>query len=141
VVHVDGQVIQPGVYKLEPGSRVVDAIQAAGGFSIEANTAAINQADLVNDGSRIVVPRIGESAVVEDEIVTFTGGLRADMININLASEEQLDTLPDIGPKTAQQIILYRQEHGNFVRIEDIMNVPGIGQATFDKIRDLIEVE
>ena len=141
MVHVDGEVVHPGVYSLPPSSRVIDAIEAAGGFAFGADTAAVNQASFLSDGTRIFIPKEGQTLVSTDPDDEAALLLSAEKIDINTATGDLLETLPDIGPKTAEQIILYRQENGNFVRIEDIMNVPGIGQATFDTIKDLIVVE
>ena len=137
-VYVNGRVNHAGLYSLPSGSRVNDAIQAAGGFSEGANSAALNLAKILVDGEQIDVP----------ELITGTlagGSMRPldptfILVDINTATLEQLDTLPDIGPKTAQEIIDYRDANGPFAGIEDIMNVPRIGQATFDKIKDLITV-
>jgi competence protein ComEA len=138
IVYVTGQVTQPGVYSLSVGSRVDDAIQAAGGFSSDANTTAINLAEVLADGQKINVPNMATQVASEENVQPDTVGFSP--IDINTASLEQLDTLPGIGPATAQDIIDYRSSSGNFTRIEDIMNVPGIGQGKFDAIKDLITV-
>ena len=138
-VYVSGKVNQEGLYTLPSGSRVNDAIQAAGGFSADANSGGLNLAEILEDGEQIDVPELITPAV--------TGGKSPGQLNpslvlvdINTASLEQLDTLPDIGPITAQDIIDYRNANGPFAKIEDIMDVPGIGQAKFDTIKDLITV-
>jgi len=137
-VYVSGRVNQAGLYTLPWGSRVNDAIQAAGGFSEDANSGAINLAKVLEDGEQINVPEVitgsasgGSTSASDPSLI---------LVDINIATLEQLDTLPEIGPKTAQEIIDYRNANGPFVGIEDIMNVPGIGQATFDKIKNFIVV-
>lgn len=137
-VYVSGNVNQAGLYALPSGSRVNDAILAAGGFTEEANTGGLNLAEILEDGEQINVPGIispdPTSSVSRSVIPSLV------IVNINTATLEQLDTLPEIGPKTAQNIIDYRNVNGPFTRIEDIQDVPGIGPVTFDKIMDLITV-
>jgi competence protein ComEA len=145
-VHVTGAVNQPGVYTLPANNRVHDAIQAAGGFTDEANDQAINLAAPLQDGLQIWVPsrqpnqesgpgsETGENS--DDQRSTTSGSL----ININTATQEELETLPQIGSITAEKIINYRQTEGYFISIEDIQKVPGIGPATYEKIKDLITV-
>lgn len=142
-VYVSGSVTNAGMYSLPAGSRVNDAIQAAGGFSDQANTSGINLAKILEDGEQIEVPDLndalgnnGNSSPISPDV-----NLTAAVININTATLEELDTLPGIGPITAQDIIDYRKANGPFSSIEAIMDVPGIGQAKFDKIKDFISVE
>ena len=147
-VQVIGGVVRPGVYELPQGSRVQDAVDAAGGLLADTNAGAINLVAKVDDGEQVVIPGGGGSSspvqpggspfsVVPTVGVPTTS---ADLVNINTATVDQLDTLPGIGPTTAQNIVDYRNQHGLFSQIEDIMNVPGIGPATFDVIKDLISV-
>jgi competence protein ComEA len=136
------------VYVFAEGSRVQDAITAAGGLSSDADLSALNLAARLEDGQQLNVPAGGGSSPA----ATATAGFRvltpsaptstpsSRLININTASAEDLATLPGIGPTTAQRIIEYRTENGPFARIEDLMNVAGIGPATFDNIRNLITV-
>ena len=137
-VFVSGSVGQPGLYALPYGSRVNDAIQSAGGFSGEANTGAINLAAILQDGEQVAVP---------SRITTTVGGPIASqntnlgqLVDINRATLEELDTLPGIGPITAQKIIDYRAANGPFTSTDGLLSVDGIGQATFDKIKVLITV-
>jgi competence protein ComEA len=142
VVHVVGAVPRPGVYELPEGSRVRDAIQAAGGLLAQAEADAINLAALVEDGQRLDIPFEGGAPPEEFPNGPIATGApnQAELVDINAASAEELDELPGIGPTTAQKIVEYRELNGPFQRIEDIMNVSGIGPATFEELRDLITV-
>lgn len=146
-VFVNGAVRQPGVYALPQGSRLQDALTAAGGVTDEAQTAVLNLAQPLNDGVQLFVPTIGEetsadvplaTAVFEDDAANTVAS--GDLININTADVATLDVLPHIGPSTAGKIIAYREANGPFAKIEDIMNVSGIGPATFDDIKNMITV-
>lgn len=148
-VDVCGAVARPGVFALESGSRVYQALEAAGGILPEGSAVFINQAQILTDGQQVYVPTQkeaeqqgasppglsagGASAGSGDE----TGG----KVNINTADETQLTTLSGIGPSKAQAIIAYREENGGFSSIEEIMNVQGIKEGTFGKIKDDIAVE
>jgi competence protein ComEA len=140
VVHITGAVPRPGVYALPQGARVQDGISAAGGFLAEAQKTNINLAQSLEDGEKLDVPFIeGVSPVLATpvpEVVSST----TELVNINTASIAELDTLPGIGPTTAQKIIDYREQNGLFRSIEDIINVSGIGPATYERLKDLITV-
>ena len=137
VVHVAGAVSLPGVYQLLPGSRVIDAVQAAGGLAADANPDAVNLAALVSDGERVYVPAVGESLT---PVVTAPGGAPAEVwpININSADATRLEDLPGVGPATAALIISYRDQHGPFASVEQLADVRGIGPAKLDAIRSLV---
>jgi competence protein ComEA len=143
-IYLVGAVQTPGVYTLPAGSRLQDAVQAAGGFLAEANTGAVNLAALLADGERIVIPDINPSntAALDSGLLpersTELGAL--NLVNINTASQAELELLPGIGPKTAQKIIEFREINGPFLSIEAILDVPGIGEKTLSEIRDLITV-
>ncbi len=145
-IHVTGAVVQPGLYEMPPGSRVQDAIQTAGGLNPDAATDNLNLAALVQDGEHLNVPRHPSApqnppiALQERSGSLPTPQTAATAININTASQADLESLPDIGKATALKIIAYRQQHGAFTTIEQIQDVPGIGAATFAKIKDLITV-
>jgi competence protein ComEA len=145
VVQVSGAVVNPGVYELPTGSRVRDAVQAAGGLTAEANAIAINLAAPLEDGQSIVIQASASldppSAQRDNPLAVAIKPASAQLININSATLEELDELPDIGPVIAQRVVDYRTTNGPFVTIEEIMKVPGIGQVMFDKIKDLITVE
>lgn len=139
IVHVSGAVTQPGVYRLAPGCRVRDALEAAGGALHEADLDSINLAAPLEDGEQVFIRKQGENP---GESAGAAAGLSAAgpdrLVDINQAGLEELDSLPGIGPVTAGEIITYRQEHGPFPSIEAIQDVPGIGAATFEAIRELI---
>jgi competence protein ComEA helix-hairpin-helix repeat region len=140
IVYITGAVPRAGVYALPQGARVQDAISAAGGFLAEAEKSQINLAALLEDGEKLDIPYIeGAIPVVGTpvpEVVTST----TELININTASVAELDTLPGVGPTTAQKIIDYREQNGPFINAEDIINVSGIGPGTYERIKDLITV-
>ncbi|MBI5877939.1 MAG: helix-hairpin-helix domain-containing protein [Chloroflexi bacterium] len=143
VVQVSGAVKQPGVYRIEAGARVSDAVTAAGGVTDDADVSHFNLARKAIDGELIIVPRIGETPVAQSPGSTAptTAAPRTGKVNINTADAAELDTLPGIGPELAQRIIAYRQAHGPFARIEDLDNVSGIGPSTLERLRDLITVQ
>ncbi|MBP5252522.1 MAG: helix-hairpin-helix domain-containing protein [Lachnospiraceae bacterium] len=143
VVYVCGCVRNPGVYELPAGSRVCDGLEAAGGFSEGADEKRINLAGMLEDGDMVFFPEVGEELaegasdyITGREEQSATGAL----ININTAGEQALCTLPGIGSSKAQAIISYREEHGSFKDIKEIMNVNGIGENLFNQIKDLIRV-
>lgn len=131
-VYVCGYVEQPGVYALETGSRIFDALERAGGVTEEGKPEALNQAEPLEDGQTIYVPGLYE----ETESADIEDGL----IDINKADKAILMTLPGIGEAKADIIIQYREEHGEFKSIEDLMEIPGIKKGVFDKIKDSIKV-
>ena len=140
VVQITGAVPRPGVYAFPHGARVQDAISAAGGFLAEADKTGINLARVLEDGEQIDIP-FGEGASIViptpgEEVVTSS----TELININTASQAELESLPGIGPTTAVKIIDYREANGPFLTTEDIINVSGIGPGTYERIKDLITV-
>jgi competence protein ComEA len=145
VVYVTGAVKHAGVFKLPPESRMVDAVQAAGGFAEGADLNQVNLATVVNDGQQIVIPGLStlptpELTIGENGLLVTPTPFAGQLININTASAELLVTLPGIGPTTAQHIVDYRDENGLFTRVEDLLKIPGIGPATLEEIRGLITV-
>ena len=139
VVYVSGAVRAPDVYELPKAARIKDLVLAAGGFTADADPESINLAERVNDGQHIHVPRQGEEAPTDNETATNTAEA-GQPIDINTASEAELDGLPGIGKALAQRIIDYRTSNGSFKAIEDLRNVKGIGPALFEKITPLITV-
>ena len=131
-VHVGGAVRFPDVvYVLEEGDRVTDAIEKAGGCAKDADLSGLNLAEPLQDGQKIYVPRQGES--LPEEI-----NPENHLTDLNKADTIELDALPGIGPALARRIVEYREEHGGFSSVEEIKNVKGIGDALFEKLRDLI---
>jgi competence protein ComEA len=148
-VHVAGAVVQPGVYHLPANSRVQDAVQAAGGLSPQADPDALNLAALLLDGSRIDVPSVSDAAPPEETEDASTG-TATDIprsptpspifpIDINSASQIELERLPQIGPVRAARIVAYRQAHGPFEQIEDLLSVYDITPEVYAAIQDLIK--
>ncbi len=145
-VHISGEVISPGVYTLPINSRLEAAIQAAGGFTENALQDGLNLAQPLQDGDKIEIPsmeiaRTTSSAETDLTIERQPQAESTALININTASQTELESLPGIGPITAEKIIAYRQENGPFTAIEEIQKVSGIGPATFERIQTLITIE
>ena len=161
-VYVSGAVAKPGLHEIAPGSRAVDAIEAAGGMTEEANKDRVNLAKICKDGMQVNVPRLnakelrklkqaqnvyaGESvnaAVNAGQPANYVPAAQQDYsdgkIRLNSATLEELEELPGVGEVTAQRIVEYRNLHG-FNKIEDIMNVKGIGQAKFNKMRPYLDL-
>ena len=143
-VHVAGSVRRPGVYRLPSGSRVVDAIDRAGGTRRGSDSGALNLAAALADGSRIYVPRHGEHVAPDSASDPSAGSSAATVsappapVAINEASTAELETLPGIGPTTAAAIVEYRTANGPFATVDDLESVPGIGPAKLDAVRDLV---
>lgn len=135
-VHVAGAVREAGLYRLDAGDRVADAIARAGGFADDAARDGVNLARPVADGEQIVVPVVGVEATT-----SASGGSAADgLIDLNTATAEQLDTLPRVGPAMADRIIEWRETNGRFTSVDDLQSVPGIGDKMLAALRDLVRV-
>ncbi len=136
VVDVVGAVRSPGLYRLAEGSRVADAVARAGGPTARAFLEGINLAAPLADGLQVIVPRRGEVSVA----AAPGGGASspAGPVHLNTATPEQLDTLPGVGPVTAEKIVAYRQEHGSFRSVDELDAIPGIGPARIEQLRDLV---
>lgn len=137
-VHVVGAVARPGLYDLQHGARVADAVQLAGGPSPTADLSRVNLAARLADGEQLVVPDM--NATVTAGAAGGAGASGGGLINLNSASADELTELDGIGPKTAAKIINYRDEKGGFDDIEELMDVPGIGPAKFEQIKDKVIV-
>lgn len=138
VVHMCGAVVNPGVYELIFGSRIADAVEMAGGFDEDADESYVNLAELPEDGAQIYIPTKDEAVILREE--SRAGSNSSGKVNINTADKSLLCTLPGIGETRAADIIAYRQKNGKFSSIEDIMQVSGIKEGSFQKIKELIVV-
>lgn len=139
VVDVGGAVKDPGVVELEVGSRVIDAIEAAGGLSEDADCETINQAEVLQDAQKVYVPHEGESQTAATSGATASHpSATSSLVNINTADVSELDALPGIGPATAQAIIDDREANGSFTSPEDLMRVSGIGEKKYAKLESQI---
>lgn len=157
VIDVSGEVMVPSVYTLSDGARVYEAVDAAGGLTENADTKNTNLAAILSDGMKLYIP--SKKEVEEEEKQTgetpgsryingstsqsaaASGGSKAGLININTANSAELQKLPGVGPVTADKIISYRNEYGEFKAIEELMNVSGIGEKTFAKLKNTITAE
>lgn len=156
-VFVSGAVAAPAVYELAPDAILQQAIEQAGGFTAEADTAVVNLALPLQDGMQIYVPTLDETAEQTQAVISSpagrTEGIELDLagdtaasaagetVNINTADVAQLDTLPGVGPSTAEKIVEYRETNGPFATIDEIMSVSGIGPAKFEQIQSFITVD
>ena len=149
VVHVSGAIKSPGVVKLKQGARIEDAIEKAGGLKDNADISNVNLAYVLEDGVKIIIPEKGDdgqtvdivSSSVGDEIILNFNSNEEEKktkVNINKASQSDLESLSGVGPSLASKIIDYRNNNGNFLNIEDIKNVSGIGDNKFEAIKDYI---
>lgn len=141
-VFVCGQVTEPGVYELPEGSRIYQAVAAAGGFLDTAAADWLNQAEPIQDGQKIYVPTLEEAGTMTTEQgASGTSGEGTDgRVNLNTASREELMTLTGIGEKKADAIIQYRESQGGFQSVDELMQVEGIKEATYNKIKDRIAI-
>ncbi len=148
IIHITGAVQQPGVYQLAQGKRIIDAVQLAGGVTEKANIDAVNLAAPLYDGQKIIIPYLpdnleneltarGELYMISPEYIYSSN---SGLININTANVRELESLPGIGPVLADHIVEYRKNNGVFRKVEDIKNVPGIGEKKFQAIKELITV-
>ena len=149
MVDVKGAVKSPGVYVLTTEDRIIDAIEKAGGYTEEALSTAINHAQKLQDEMFIYIPRLGEETDLDIESVqvvvsspsTAASNASDNKVDLNSADEAALTTLPGIGASKAQAIISFREENGSFNTIDDLKNVSGIGEKTFEKLKEFIVVK
>lgn len=141
-VYLCGEVCKPGVYVLQAGSRLYQAVEEAGGLTANAQAEAVNLARILADSEQIYIPNISESIdQIENETQNVISSASSDgLLNINQASESELMQLPGIGQVKAAAIVTYRNSNGPFSSIEEIKNVPGIKEAAFEKIKGMITV-
>ena len=140
IVHIEGKVAQPGVYELDHGARVIDLVEAAGGLLPEADK-RLNMAQKLHDEAFLYVLSTEEGTHDQETapVLNFLSGsttTASTTININRADQKELETLPGIGPVLAERIINYRQEHGAFKQLRDILQVPGIGDKRFEEMKN-----
>jgi len=133
-----GEVSSPGVYEVAEGKRINDLLELAGGFTAEADKTAVNLAEYLTDGQMVYVPKVGEDYAGSTGAASETAG--PTIININKADATELTSLPGIGETKAKAIVSYRNENGSFKSIDELMNVSGIGQSTYDSLKDYITV-
>ena len=138
--YITGAVVSPGVYTLQPGSRVNDLVQAAGGALPEADMTSVNLAKRVSDEDQVYVSAIGEAPPASSAGEAPTSGPGGGLLDINQASAAELMALPGIGEVKSKAIVDYRAEVGGFQSIDQLLDVPGIGSITFEGVRDLVTV-
>lgn len=151
IVHITGSVKNPGIVKLKEGSRIEDAIEAAGGLTENADISNVNLAYVLDDGTKIKIPNVDDEDIGDEDVLSKDSGegiiqedektTNTNTVNINKATENELSTLPGIGNSLATRIVEYRKQNGNFKTIEDIKNVSGIGESKFANIKDFISIK
>lgn len=139
-VDVAGKVRRPGIAVLDPGSRVVDALEAAGGARPGVDLSSINLARVVVDGEQILVGRPATAPAVPGLTAGAPPGAAGPLVNLNLAGQAELETLPEVGPVTAQAILAWRDEHGGFSSVEELLEVDGIGDVTLERIAPFVTI-
>ena len=141
-VHVAGWVRRPGVYELQEGARVIDALELAGGPKRGAELSALNLAAVLTDGQQVIVPRTAETGAGggAGTVPAAPGTAPGGLINVNTATATDLEELPGIGPVLAEAIVAFREENGPFTSVDQLEDVSGIGPVTLEEIRDLVTV-
>jgi competence protein ComEA len=140
LVHVAGAVREPGVYPLRPGSRIDDAVRRAGGPTSKADLGAVNLAAKVEDGRQVLVPEKARAGAPVAAAGAGSPTAPGQPLDLNTATMEQLDTLPGVGPATAQKILDYREQHGGFGSVDELGQVPGIGDKRMADLREQVRV-
>ena len=141
-VYISGEVNSPGIVTVNSGERLANVVEKVGGVTSNADLNQVNMAIKVEDEEHYIIPKIGEVLEVQESIMAENNGTKEDSskININKATIEELDSLPGVGEATANKIVNYRDENGEFKSIEEIKNVNGIGDKKFQDMKDLIIV-
>lgn len=139
VVYIEGAIAKPGLVYLTNDARIGEVVDAAGGFLANADINNLNLAEKVTDGQKITIPTKNKNDVL-DGIASKKSSNNDELININTATESELTKLPRVGASTAKKIIEYREKHGKFKTIDELKNVSGIGEKTFEKLKDKIKV-
>ena len=147
VIHITGEILQPGIIYLDDNSRIADAIDIAGGCTESADLNKVNLAYELKDGQKIYIPSIYDNetcSYISDNaganVLDITSEVKSKTININTATSKELETLPGIGASTANKIIEYRTQNGKFRSIEELMNVSGIGENKFNNLKSYISI-
>lgn len=136
-VHITGEVLRSGVYEMDPGSRVIDLVEEAGGFTVDANQEAVNLAEKLRDGSKVYIPNKDEKVNIGN--VSSGSSENEVIVDLNTGSKEDLMKLPSVGEKTADSIIKYREEN-EFKDFNDLLKVPGIGKKKLDSFKGMISI-
>lgn len=136
-VHITGEVLRSGVYEMDPGSRVIDLVEEAGGFTVDANQEAVNLAEKLRDGSKVYIPNKDEKVNIGN--VSSSSSENEVIVDLNTGSKEDLMKLPSVGEKTADSIIKYREEN-EFKDFNDLLKVPGIGKKKLDSFKGMISI-
>ena len=146
IVHIAGEVNNPGIIKIKEGSRIIDVVNMAGGFTNEADTDKVNFAYEVKDEQKIVIPNVNkkeeETKIIdEDESFIEGGSSNSSMVNINTATQSELESLTGIGPSMASKIIDYREKNGKFKSKDELKNVPGMGKSKYESNKEEVCVK
>ena len=139
-VQISGEVMFPGVYRVDADDRVIDAVAAAGGLSRNADLSGINLSQRVQDEAHYHIPALGDRTPIAQSQQRESANAQGALINLNDASAQDLEVLPGIGPSLAAAIVSYREDNGPFGSVDEMDNVPGIGAKTLDAIRNLVSV-
>ncbi len=140
-VYVSGEVARPGVFELRPGGIAEDAVEAAGGPTDQSFLEGVNLAQPLYDGLQIYVPAKDEREEALAAVLATPTPAGVRRVDLNTATQSELETLPGIGPSMAQRIIAYREENGGFETVEELLNVRGIGETRMEQLRGMVEVE
>lgn len=143
-VHLLGRVARPGLYEVPADARAVDVVSAAGGFTADADQAALNLARGVSDGEQIVVPKVGEAPASGSSLSPAApgsaGSSSSGVVDLNTADAAALESLSGVGPATSAAILAWRDEHGRFEAVEDLLDVRGIGEKKLEALREAVRV-
>lgn len=138
VVEIKGEINNPNIYRLNEESIIEDVIKRAGGLTDAADISKINRAEKLKNHQSIVIPNTNDKATSSTSMSQGSSKGSPSLVNINTASETELDTLPGVGPSRAKDIIKYREDNGDFKTIEELKNIKGIGESSFQKLKDMV---
>lgn len=141
IIDIKGEINAPGVYEMQLGDRMIDIVDRAGGLTDDASETAINLAEKLQDEMAIIIPKEGDEPLESNDIGSMESGTssKTDKLNLNHATQSELETLNGIGPSKAEAIISYREENGLFQTVEDVLEVNGIGEKTLESFKDDIK--